>query len=365
MFVTIRSYTNSKKAEYIKYCLERSGIECNTITDNDIVKIEVRSNKVEGAVDELLKIQAKYPNEDFELITEPAELLRILIPVDFSEKSLEASKYAIDIAYHRPVEIKFLHVWNDEIDDFMAVKSSREIEEFKRLQRNELNREIEKNLESFRVKFKQLLLEKNINCNLLYHFTIAEGIWGKQMEKEIYRFQPQLAITGHNDNKKWKFRISRAVANSIINLAYCPVFYIPQKVYHQPLGDLHIMYATNFDECDMKSYESLQEMAKGYATSIHFMHVCYEQIEKETEVKMAELIKKMNSSNKGEIKIHSKIISNSNLIKGFESYIEENKIDMIAFTSPEHGVWHKLFNPDNLKSLMKGSLLPLLIFRYK
>ena len=365
MFVTLRSYTNSKKAVYIKYRLERSGIECKLITENENIRVEVATDQVELAVEELLKVQTEYPAENFQLETDMGDLMNIIIPIDFSEKSFEAGKYAVDIAQHRPVEIKFMHVWNDEIDDFMAVKSSHEIEEFKRLQRNELNREIEKKLNDFRIKFKNHIIENNVGNNLLYHFTIKEGIWGNQLEYEIGKFQPKLVLAGHNDNKKWQFRISRDVVNSVINLGVCPVFYIPQKVYYKPFDELHIMYATNFD-CDvMQSYENLKKLSLNYNTHIYCIHVAQEGAEQESEVKMTEVVKNMEAQKSDNLTIHSHIISDNKLLKGFNSYIKDNHIDMLSFTSPEYGMWHKLFNPDNLKSLMKGSSLPMLIFRYK
>lgn len=372
MFITIRSYNSSEKADYIKYRLERAGIECKTVPQEDknqgalgAYKIEVISDQIELAVEELLKVHTEYPKEDFELITNPNNLLHILIPIDFSDKSFEACKYAIDIAVNRPIEIKLLHVWNDELDDSFAVRSSASVEDFKRMQRNELKRDINNNLEIFRHKLHNLIAEANTKNNLLYHFTVAEGIVAKQIEKTVHNYKPQLVIVGHNTDKEYKFRISREVANRVIDLAICPVFYIPQKVFHTPMGDLHIMYATNFTKNDERSFKTLQGLSIGYETHLHYMHVIHESTETTENEKMSQLVQQLGALKNRDLKIHSDILNNTNLVKGFDSYIKENKIDMISFTSPEYGIWHKLFNPDNLRNIMKGSTLPLLIFRYK
>lgn len=372
MFVTIRSYNSCEKADYIKYRLERAGLECKIVAQEaknqdskGSYKIDVLSDHIETAVDELLKVHTEYPNENFELKTDPNNLLHILIPIDFSEKSIEACKYAIDIATHRPVEIKLLHIWNDELDDSIAVRSSHMVEDFKRMHRNELKRDINNNLETFRHKLHKLIAETDTKSNLLYHFTIAEGIVQKQIEKAVYRYKPQLILIGHNTNNEYKFRISREVANYIINLAFCPVYYIPQKVFYKGFKELHVMYATNFDKNDKQAFSMLQELSAGYDTHIHYLHVIQEGTGTDENEKMNSLINQLETIKNRDLKIHSDVLSNAKLLNGFESYINDNNIDMISFTSPEYGIWHKLFNPNNLKSIMKEGTIPMLIFRYK
>ena len=365
MFVTIRSYNISDKADYIKYRFELVNIECKTEYENESYKVQVQNNQVEAAVDELLKIHTEYPNENFARIANPNELLRILIPIDFSDKSLEAAKYALDIATKRPVELKLLHVWNDEMSDSMAMRNSYMVEDFIRIQRNEQKNEISASLDIFSKKLHKLITETQTQKNLLYHFTIAEGSVSKQIEMTISHYKPHLVITGHNTDKKTKFRISREVVNGIIDLACCPVYYIPHKVSYIPFDILNIMYATNFHKHELESFNLITELAKGYNTHIHCLHVLQEGSLLEAEEKMLKLINNIKSETSLDAKIHGDILSNTKLLEGFNRFIEEKKIDMLAFTSPEYGVWHKLFNPDNLRNIMKGSSLPLLIFRHK
>ncbi len=372
MFVTIRSYNSLKKADFIKYKLGLAGVECKTISQKEGTqnspkyKIEVLAEQAEKAVQVLLTLAAEYPKEDFELKNDPNGLLHILIPIDFSVKSFEAAKYTIEIAKRRPVEIKFLHVWNDDLDDFIAERGSLEIEDFKRLQCNEIKRNINNSLDVFRQKLNKLIDETKTRDNLLYHFTIVEGEVSRQIEKTIYRCKPQLIIIAHNTDKDFRFRISREIASGIINLAYCPVFYIPQKLYHHPIEKLHVMYITNFDKNVYQSFKIFQEITNGFDTNINITHVAQEGSEKQVQEKMDTLVKELQAIKElKELKIKSTILNNKDLLKGFDTYIEENHIDIISFISQEYSIWHKLFNPDNLRNLMNGSTLPLLVFKYK
>ena len=68
---------------------------------------------------------------------------------------------------------------------------------------------------------------------------------------------------------------------------------------------------------------------------------------------MDKLVNELEGTKTEGVKIHSTVLTNKNLLKGFDAYIQDNHIDMLSLTSPEYGIWHKLFNPDNLKSLMK------------
>lgn len=372
MFITIRSYNSCKKADYIKYRLERIGAECKIAPQEDennenqeIYKVDVINEHVEKAVEELLKVHSEFPKEDFELKKDPNELLRILIPIDFSEKSIDACKFALDIAVNRPVEVKLIHIWNDELSDSVAVRSSNTMEDFKRMHRNEIKRDINNNLEIFRQKLNKLIADSNTQNNLLHHFTVTEGIVFKQVTKAVQTYKPQLVILGHNDHKEFKFRISRQVANAVIDLAICPVYYIPQKAKYIPISELHVMYSTNFSKNDLKSFDMMQQLSNGYDTHIHYLHITQEAEEGKTQQKMNDLLLQLKPLNTSNIKLHSNIVNNSLLLKGFKDYVENNKIDMISFSSPEYGMWHKLFNPDNLTKIMKGCSLPLLIFRYK
>ncbi len=370
MFVSIRSYASVKQAGYLKYRLEQAGIQCKIelspasgAESKEKYDVQVVAEQCEKAVDVFLKTYNEYPNEDFELQRSPGEVLRILIPLDFCDKSLEAAKYAIDIASQRPVEVNFLYVWDDELDASIAMRTA--VEEIQRMQRHEISQKISIQLNAFIEKIEKLIAQCKVPENLLYYFTGAEGKLINQISKTIGAFNPQLIIAAHNNDRDWQFRISREKVFGMVDLGACPVFYIPQKVFYSPIHELHIMYATNFDENDLPSFKLLQNLALGYETTIHIMHVTQEGSNSAAKQNMDQLVTEIEKAKEPKFNITSDIFEDSNLVNGFSAYIKEKNIEMIAFTSPEYGILHKLFNPDNLTKIMKGSTLPLLIFRHK
>ncbi len=370
MYITIRTFDKSSNADYVKYRLELEQIDCKIVAvepgrenSHKKYKIEVQQNNVEKAIGILLKIQKEYPDEDYRTIVNPSDLIRILIPVDFSKRSLEAVWYAIGIAGKFPVEIKIMYVWNDELEDSVAVRNSQMLEDFKRIERNEIKRDINNKVEDFSKQIYAMLKELDA-VNVLFHFAIVEGRLIKQISRTVEQFQPQLIIVAHNANSEFRHRITQSMASEIIDMALCPVLYIPVKAAFKPLNKLHVMYATNFNENDMRSCHQLTHLFTPFNFQLHCVHIVLEDSDQVSKEKMDALLENMKNIPEMKGAVHSNIVTNPNLIKGLDSFLEENKIDIVAFTSPENSIWHRLFNPDNRKKMMNGSELPLLIFRY-
>lgn len=368
MYIPIKSFDKISKADYIKYRLELaqvdSQIESEQETEDSATKfhIKVLPNQVEAAVEELLQIQKEYPNEDYANIINPAEIARILIPIDFSDKSLEAFRYALGMAQKLPVEVKLLYVWNDELDDAVAVRHAPMIEDFKRMERNEIKRDIGRKIEKFNADVHAMLRESGAK-NVLFHFTVVEGMVTKQVVNVAQDYHPQLILVAHNDNKEHHFRITQAIAADIIDRAFCPVLYIPVKARFRPFDQVNIMYATNFDENDRKSVTSLISLASPFPYTLNCVHISQNANDQESAQKMKELVASMKEKDLGD-KVHGEVLVMNNLVKGLDTYIAEKNIAMISFTSPRYSIWYKMFSPDNRKKMMKGSEIPMLVFKY-
>ena len=211
MYITISTSRKISNANYLKYRLEREQISCNILTvqasdsqTGSEYKIEVRAGDVENAVKELLKIQREYPAGDFSGIVDTDNMLRILIPVDFSEQSFEACKYAIGIANKKPVEIKLLHVWNDELEDSFAVRNAPMIEDFKRIERAEIKLKIDTEIEKFSMRLNSLIAKEDTK-ETLFHFTVQEGKLLHQLGKTAENYKPNIIFAANNPKKRNNF----------------------------------------------------------------------------------------------------------------------------------------------------------------
>ncbi|MFW6224275.1 MAG: putative signal transducing protein, partial [Bacteroidota bacterium] len=112
-------------AEILKARLESAGIECFLKNVNLVqgavsegVQIQIRESDVESALRIIMEMKSQQEEKEAK---DMKEIRRILIPVDFSEFSKTACKYAIKLAEKYNADIKILHVFYAPIVDLVPI----------------------------------------------------------------------------------------------------------------------------------------------------------------------------------------------------------------------------------------------------
>jgi len=120
---------NYQRAEIIRTRLEAEGIKCYLKNVNLIyssvsggVKVRVNSGNLEKALRIVEKISEQFRQEEKETDeTDSKNVQKILVPIDFSDYSVNACRYAVGLAERLNAEIKLLHVYYNPIINSMPL----------------------------------------------------------------------------------------------------------------------------------------------------------------------------------------------------------------------------------------------------
>jgi nucleotide-binding universal stress UspA family protein len=288
---------------------------------------------------------------------------RILVPIDFSDYSLNACYFAMHLSVKHNAEVMLFHAFFNPMVDAMTFPDaftyqSNMAEVFHELEQN-ARREIKK----FANKLKRYARLKNLE-NLEVKTEVAAGQPADEIENIIKIFNPGLIVIGTRGHGKRPADLLGSVATRVIDSGGTPVLLVTQDAALSEGKPIKILYATNFDDTDYKALESLVRTLSGYSISIECVHFSTttddREYEKETE-KLAETRRYFNTSY-SQIPLQCHIIKNKNIQGGLESFVKDADIDLIAITHKKRSLFYRLLNPSLAKKLLFQTKTPVFVF---
>jgi nucleotide-binding universal stress UspA family protein len=360
----IMSFKKLHVAVFVKEQLQHGGIDC-FLTDEGFgvtedhapkgFRIKVSVNDTEKAVNILLRIQKEHDLENLkEDITIEGER-KILVPVDIADYPDNLLEYAFGIAKETNAELKLLYVYKDPIEG-APVKHTTSWELHEKIEAAEAYNNAQIKMVQFRNEVNELIDQETRNKTKM-HFAMLRGKPETVINAVCRRYKPSLVVMAPKE-RKGSFMSS--VTTSVIEQGNIPVMTIPKSAKYKGLETINIMYATDFYDSDNTSLNTLLEIVSPFKTNIHCIHVDIDHDELK-ETKVIELNELLATEYK-EYQIECKLIESSDLIKGFESFVKKNNIDLISFSSPKKTMFYKMFHPNILKKMVSHTKIPMLVF---
>ncbi len=369
ILVNVMRFTKLYPTRFVKEKLETEGIEC-VLTDEGFRSepgelpygwnLQVRAKDVEKTVKIILKIQSELGLENIEELNTLKDLKKILVPVDLSNYSMEAVKYAFGLATKIQAEIKFLYVL-PEPHLPGTVKYTTSWQAHEKIERDELFKNAQKMLLEFSEEIKHHIPEEQRKATR-FHFAIHTGSLGNVVVSLSYRYKPDFVLMHHKDKPEEKTYLSKVV-EYITKYSEYPVMILPKSASYSNIDKLTVMYATNFHDNDHTSLNTLLEILKPFDTRIHCIH-----IETEYPLDSNEKLEELNKFLKDEYKdqnITADLIESSNVSLGIEEFINQKHIGLIAMSTQKHNFIYRIFHADVVKEMIKASKVPMLVFPVK
>ncbi|MFO7369064.1 MAG: universal stress protein [Bacteroidales bacterium] len=289
------------------------------------------------------------------------QIKKILVPVDYSECSNDASKYAIKIACKLGAEIKFFHTYYSPAFDLIelagAVQTQSQL-------RDEVTVNLEESEKATMESFMTGLKEYIVNCNLPalnLSYDILPGV----PEDEIIQFSegygPDLVIMGTKGKGKGVGSIMGSVTAAVINRIKFPLLAIPEK--YTFIGEENIknlLYVTDFDESDFATLKSLMSFTDQLGLEIQCVHIG-DDPKAWDKVKMEGLMAYFNKAY-GKTQVTYSFISQKNLLDDLDQLIRDKSINILSLTRQRQSIVDKLFKPNITKKLFYHTGIPLLVF---
>ncbi|HEX2395827.1 MAG TPA: universal stress protein [Bacteroidales bacterium] len=285
---------------------------------------------------------------------------KILVPVDYSDCSRFACRYAIKIACKVGAEIKLFHTYYSPAFDLIelagAVQTQSQLREEVTINLEESEKET---LEGYLKGLQSFITECGLP-QIKITYDIAPGVPEDEIIHYCNTFNPDLVIMGTKGKGTGVGSIIGSVTSAVINKITFPVLAIPEK--YTFVGEENIknlMYVTDFDESDFHTLKRLINLTNQLNLDIHCVHIG--DPDSWDKVKMEGLMKYFAEAY-GKTQVSYSFISQKNLLVDLDQLIRDRNINILSLTAHRQSIFEKLFRKNITKKLFYHTSIPLLVF---
>jgi len=360
--VAIHSY---ERAIILKGILESEGIEVYLHNINEVqpmisagVRVRIKESDLATA---LMVIEKVDFGEKTDEVAQP-EPKRILVPVDFSDYSIRAARFAFRLAKNIDASIVILHTYYSPyytggmpISDAIAFDENSEKALRMQQQKNKDNMD-------------QLtdLLRKDIASGLLpdipFITKFREGVPEEQILIYSKKHKPFIIMMGSRGKDAKEASLMGSVTAEVIDRSLVPVFAFPENTPIETFEEIqNIAFITNFDQRDLMAFESMMLLMKNYKFKVCFIHLSSEH-NAWNEIQIAG-IKEYFCRNYPDIESTYCVIDTENMVKDLDQFITNHQIDVLTVISQKRNIFARLFNPSIAHKMIFHSDTPLLVLK--
>lgn len=272
---------------------------------------------------------------------------KILVPIDFSEVSLNALEFALEIAARRQASIEVLHAYK-----FPAINQSyAPVSVYSQLMEGQENKAIAEFTEFIKQSSKrtQDLIEKvSINFTLQMGF-VPDVILTNAKEKRV-----DLIVMGTTGASGIKAAFLGSIAGEVMENAYCPVLAIPKNAkFNGVIRKIGV--TSDFTDDDKKVFDYMLNWAMPFNAEVICFHVDLNHTHDYTQK-----MNKLASHYIGSKNTDFEVIDEQNLQVGIERFVKDKNIDVLAMLINKRSFFRELFHYSTAKNLSYHSNIPIL-----
>lgn len=267
---------------------------------------------------------------------------KILFPTDFSPAAQNALEFTIEFAKKINAKIDAVHVFNlpyIESPGMTASMLEAMIADKQKLIQGKLN----KLMEAIPAEIRGQGIP-------VYGVFVPEEIHDLAIE-ERYDYVAMGTLGEHHT--QFEKIIGSVTTNTLMRTSCCPVLAIPSDAKWRNIQ--RIAYATDFQPKDEVAASKLLDLAIALGARVHFVHV--QTHPKEQEKDDTIILEKYPFEF-----TDFAVISNADVIAGFDRYVKEKNIDLLAFFIPKRRLWERLFHSSLTKKMAFHTKIPLIVF---
>ncbi|MDD2563117.1 MAG: universal stress protein [Salinivirgaceae bacterium] len=348
------------RALLLQSFLSSNGIECSLQNENLIqptvgegVKVLIRENDVEKA----MKLIAKHRPSKRKIQT----IGKILVPIDFSEVSLNAAKFAIKLANKYKAEVKLLHVYHLPTIDMIPFSDIGSIQIDFDYSGQILQKETKERLRKAFADLKSYAVKENLN-DVQLGYSLQEGFTAFGIVEMTKQYKPSIIIMGTRNNGFESIELVGSVAAEVAEDVTVPILVIPEKADFTRLSDIKkIIYAAHLDDKDAFSIRKLAVLMSAFSVSIKCIYASDSENNAVNKAKMNQLKEYLDTVIKT-TDIDYEILQCDKASTTFQDYIQNQKIDLFAINMRKRTIWSRIFNLSLSRQMLAKADVPILIF---
>ena len=362
-FITIGTYTYSR-ALLIKVRLEAADIPCllgeSGSATNEVV-LRINESDLADArqiIDEMAGASGSEKEATIKLMR---SVRRILVPVDFSEESEKAARYALMLASYMKADIRLMHAWFPVPAEHFAWGEMYAMQSDIEAQMIAAEAEASEKLTYLQNILKQQIKQQKIR-GVDVDFDLLRGNPSDAISAVAHHYKPGLIVMGTKGRNRIQRGFFGSTTQRAISKGKIPVLAIPPN-YNEKILDKtqRLLYVTNFDNTDLDSLSRLMAFVRPFNTKIYCLHINKQGSNVVDETRMRTMRKFFNEQYQ-RFDIECGLLQSENALEGIETFIETNTIDVLAITARKQNLLEQLFDPSLSQKLLFRSSIPLLVF---
>lgn len=259
-----------------------------------------------------------------------------LVPVDFSENSVRALEYAVDLAAQAEAQVVVLHAV--DIPPMLPA-----------LQNNTVKDDIEQKLLTLIDRFNQPRVQ--------IEYMITEGNPVGDISKAVEDLEVTLVVMGTGGAKNFARKMFGTTTEAIAKRGLCPVLAIPEGAEIKPIRS--IVYAADLENGDQLTVMQLMQFKQLMNASLTFLHI---KNDKQPDYIDNEYIKGELVKQFPEAEINFVELEHKDVAEGISNYVHEHGADLLGFTILNRMFLEKILHSSLTSKLLQTLKLPMLAF---
>jgi nucleotide-binding universal stress UspA family protein len=364
--VTLVTVTYTR-AQSLKSRLESEGIDCFLQNINLIqggeggVKVRIRKSEMEQALRIVMEINKNYQVEKVENELK-SEVRKILVPVNFSEHSKNASKFALSIAHKLNAEVFLFHSYFSYASEVISVTDTHASYSNLDMVVKEIEDSAKIDIEAMYTELEDILVRNNID-NVALNYGLSLGEPEEEILRFIRNYKPDFIVA--SEPRTADDKLSNVI-NNLVNEIRTPVLIIPEYYQFENIHSIDLpkklVYTTNFDESDYLALRKLIAIVKPLNIDIDLIHICNdEEIEKCDKVKLDHFVQYFLEVST-DIDVSTTLMKEKDVLNSILNYIKEYEIDFLAITTHKRDILEKFVTPSITLKLLNKLEIPVLVF---
>ncbi|GHC62058.1 universal stress protein [Ulvibacter litoralis] len=275
---------------------------------------------------------------------------KIIIPTDFSENSLNAATYALELFKYFRSEVFIVHAYADEVYNSNVVMKPSEFEEVKNEKRTNSEHELE--------KFKSKVIEHFHNPK---HHLYTLSVFGSLVDVVNDLVDEEnidvvaMGTRGETNDKKITFGSNTL---QVIRYVNCPVLAVPEN-YHDILPK-KILFPSDFMlPFKQRELKLLGTMAERITATIHCLYISkFEELSNRQEDNKAFLELAFAKN-----KVSFPQVVGKDITEAINEYIKENEMDLLVMVNSRHSYLENILYTSTIEKIGLHIQIPFLVLQ--
>ncbi|MDQ3143121.1 MAG: universal stress protein [Bacteroidota bacterium] len=272
----------------------------------------------------------------------------ILVPIDFSDQSLSALRFAAALACEFNSKLILIHCITSE-DDHAGLS----MEEFKQRRVDQLNEW------AYPFKRSSYSEEKQESCLVQIDCYVSQGKVLEEIINTSKEHSVSLIIMGRGAHGSIE-KIIGTISSAVILKAACPVLLI-SKFDRPPDKFQNILYASDTFSVTKPYLAIALKLGKWLKSKLHFVHV--KEGEDENERLPEKIVDVLFVDNAPVVPFTIKTVAGDSVFDELEKYIQEHQIDLIILVPGQQNVFDTLIGKGISQHFSNSSNVPSLFLK--